>query len=110
MDSKPDKPKRKYRKRLKPEKKFELFLEAAREDSVNAEILRREGLYASDLQRIRRTVREGALKELARSQKRGPTEEERRIAELEKQLQEKDSLIAQLSMERMILGKKVNGE
>ena len=105
-----DKKKRKRRKRLTAEKKFEIFLETAREDTVNAEVLRREGLYASDLQRIRKQVKEGAIEGLKAARKRGPSEEERRIAKLEEELHKRDEVISQLSMERMVLSKKVNGE
>ena len=51
----------KVRRRLSAEKKFQIYLEAQRSDQPVGEILRREGLYATDLSRIREQVREGAL-------------------------------------------------
>jgi transposase-like protein len=52
---------RKKRRFLSPEKKYQIFLEAQRSDVAVAEILRREGLYATDLARIRQKVKEVPL-------------------------------------------------
>ncbi|RLI51323.1 MAG: hypothetical protein DRP09_19385 [Candidatus Thorarchaeota archaeon] len=100
----------KRRRRLTAEKKFEIFLETMQSGTSVGEVLRREGIYASDLARYRRMIREGAVERLKRAEKRGPTEEERRIARLEKEIRQRDELIARISMERMILLKKANGE
>jgi transposase-like protein len=62
MSAKDEKRKRRF---LSAEKKYQLFLEAQRGDVPAAEILRREGLYATDLARIRQKVKEGALERLA---------------------------------------------
>ena len=100
----------KRRRRLTAQKKFEIYLETMKSDTNIGEVLRREGIYASDLARYRRMVKEAALERLKRAEKRGPTEEERRIARLEKEIQKRDELIAQISMERLTLLKKANGE
>ena len=50
--------------KLSAEKKFQIFLEAQRGEKPTEEILRREGLYASDLIRIRKQVQEGAIDRL----------------------------------------------
>jgi transposase-like protein len=101
---------RKRRKRLTAEKKFDIFLETTKADTAIGEVLRREGIYPSDLSRYRALIKEGALESLKSSIKRGPSEEERKILQLEEELRKRDEVIAQLSMERMILAKKVNGE
>ncbi|MBU4211558.1 MAG: hypothetical protein KKD33_03130 [Verrucomicrobia bacterium] len=49
----------KVRQKLSAEKKFQIYLEAQRSDQPVGDILRREGLYATDLTRIRDQVREG---------------------------------------------------
>ena len=49
----------KVRRKLSAEKKFQIYLEAQMGDQAVGEILRREGLYATDLTRIRDQVREG---------------------------------------------------
>ena len=43
---------KKKRRLLSPEKKFQLFLEAQRGETQLGELLRREGLYSTDLARI----------------------------------------------------------
>ncbi len=53
------------RRVLSAEKKYQIFLEAQREEKSATEILRREGLYSTDLARIRRQVKEGALERLS---------------------------------------------
>ena len=48
-----EKRKRRY---LSPEKKYQIFLESQRGESPVGEILRREGIYSTDLTRIRNKV------------------------------------------------------
>jgi transposase-like protein len=109
MDAK-DNGGRKRRKRLTAEKKFDIFLETTKAETNVGEVLRREGIYASDLSRYRKLIKESAIEGLKSSIKRGPSDEERRIAQLEEEIRKRDEVIAQISMERMILAKKVNGE
>jgi len=51
----------KRRRLLTAEKKFDLFMESCRSPGRIGEMLRREGLYHTDLARIRAVVEEGAL-------------------------------------------------
>ena len=51
----------KRRRFLTAEKKFDLFLESCRSPGRMGEVLRREGLYRTDLARIRAVVEEGAF-------------------------------------------------
>jgi transposase-like protein len=44
----------KKRRSISPEKKYQIFLEAQRRDAPVGELLRREGLYSTDLARIQR--------------------------------------------------------
>ena len=55
-------PKRRF---LSAEKKFQIYLEAQSGDKPVGELLRREGLYSTDLARIRQQVKEGALQRLS---------------------------------------------
>ena len=57
-------PPSKRRRNLTAEKKFDLFVESCRSPGRIGEILRREGLYHTDLARIRAVVEEGALSAL----------------------------------------------
>jgi len=55
----PNKSPDKKRRYLTAEKKFQIYLEAQASDKPVGELLRREGLYSTDLARIRQQVRKG---------------------------------------------------
>lgn len=95
---------------LSPEKKFQIFLESQRGDKPVGEILRREGLYSSDLTRIRQKVQEGALDRLsAKPGKRPSSVAADEHEKLKRELEEKERALADLSVELAILRKKTNG-
>jgi len=98
------------RRFLTPEKKFQIFLETQRGDKPTGEILRREGLYASDLTRIRQQVQEGALGRLSAKpgKHRSPVSADE-YENLKQELEEKERALADLSVELAILRKKTNG-
>jgi len=100
----------KKRRYLTAEKKFQLYLEVQASDKPVGELLRREGLYSTDLARIRQQVKEGALQRLGakpgRQQDQVSTEAD---AALKHELQEKERALADLSVELAILRKKTNG-
>ena len=101
---------RKKRRILSPEKKYQIFLEAQRREAPVGELLRREGLYSTDLARIQRKVKESALQGLAkrpgRSKKTVSGEE---YDALKQELQEKERVMAEMAVELAILRKKTNG-
>jgi transposase-like protein len=106
----PDKNPARRRRFLTAEKKFQIYLEAQDSDKTVGELLRREGLYSTDLARIRQQVREGALQRLGakpgRQQDQVSTEAYEAIKH---ELQEKERTLADLSVELAILRKKTNG-
>ena len=111
-DRHPDFPptQRKKRRILCPEKKYQIFLEAQRGGVRVGELLRREGLYSTDLARIQRKVKEGALQQLAQRpgrSKKTVSEEEYQV--LKQELQEKERVMAEMAVELAILRKKTNG-
>jgi hypothetical protein len=55
----------KKRRFLSAEKKFQIYLEAQSTDKSVGELLRREGLFSTDLARIRQQVKEGSLVRLS---------------------------------------------
>ncbi len=57
----------KKRRYLNAEKKFQIYLEAQNSDQPVGELLRREGIFSTDLARIRQQVKEGALQRLGAS-------------------------------------------
>jgi len=100
----------KKRRYLSAEKKFQIYLEAQGNNQPVGEILRREGLFSTDLARIRQQVREGALQRL--SAKPGPKQSQvspEAYDALKLELQEKERTLADLSVELAILRKKTNG-
>ncbi|MDD5206514.1 MAG: hypothetical protein PHS17_13895 [Desulfobacterales bacterium] len=101
---------RKKRRFLSPEKKYQLFLEAQHRDAHVGELLRREGLYSTDLARIQRKVKEGALEHLAQRPGRSKnTVSEEEYVALKQELQEKERVMAEMAVELAILRKKTNG-
>ena len=106
-DSNDEKKKRRF---LSPEKKYQIFLEAQRGDIPAAEILRREGLYATDLARIRQQVKQAALERLAvRPGAKKKTVAAEQYEALKQDLEEKERALAELAVEVAILRKKTNG-
>ena len=103
-------PRRKKRRFLSAEKKFQLFLETQRAETPVGEVLRREGLYSTDLARIQRMVKEGALERLAA--RPGPAKKtvcQQDYDALKQELQDKERVIAEMAVELAILRKKTNG-
>ena len=110
--SKDDKSSAGKRKRryLSPEKKYQIFLESQRGESPVGEILRREGIYSTDLSRIREKVKAGALEHLAaRPGSKGKTVPQEEYDALKKELEEKERALAELAVELAVLRKKTNG-
>jgi transposase-like protein len=101
---------KKKRRILSPEKKFQIFLESQSGKHPVGEILRREGIYSTDLTRIRQKVKEGALERLAdRPGTKKKTVSQDDYDVLKRELEEKERALADLSVELAILRKKTNG-
>jgi transposase-like protein len=98
------------RRILSPEKKFQIFLESQNSKTPVGEILRREGIYSTDLTRIRQKVKEGALEHLAeRPGAKKKTFSQDDYDSLKRELEEKERALADLSVELAVLRKKTNG-
>lgn len=98
------------RRRLTAEKKFQIFLEWQSGKTPAGELLRREGIYSTDLARIREKVKEGALERLSDR----PGAKKKVVArddyeELKRELEEKERVLAEQAVELAILRKKTNG-
>ena len=100
----------KKRRYLSAEKKFQIYLEAQNGDKPVGELLRREGLFSTDLARIRQQVKEGALQRLSAKpgRQQSPVSTEAYEA-IKLELQNKERALADLSVELAILRKKTNG-
>jgi transposase-like protein len=101
---------RRSRKKLSPQEKWQIFVETSIKDAPVGEILRRYGLYSSDLTRIRRQVEAGALKELGenRNGKKTQTVSYKEYAKLEAELSAKEKALAQMGEEYLLLKKRVS--
>jgi transposase-like protein len=101
---------KKKRRLLSPEKKFQIFLESHTGKTPVGELLRREGIYSTDLTRIREKVRQGALERLAdRPGKKKKTVSQADYDALKRELEDKERALADLSVELAVLRKKSNG-
>jgi transposase-like protein len=101
---------KKQRRYLSAEKKFQIYLETQRPDQPVGEILRREGMFSTDLAWIHQQVREGALLRL--SAKPGRKEESvstEAYDKLKAELVEKERALANQAVELAILRKKRMG-
>ena len=100
------------RRFLTAEKKFDLFVESCRSPGRIGEMLRREGLYHTDLARIRAVVEEGALAAL-RSVRPGKRQRSSVPAEAHEALlrekEEVEKALASLAMENQALKKAWRG-
>ena len=95
----------KRRRRLSAEDKYQIFLEASRGDVPVAAVLRKWGIYSSDLSRIRELVRKGALACLCRSN--GRVKEDPQVIRLEAEKARLEEAVKELAIENTLLRKKV---
>jgi len=95
---------------LSTEKKFQIYLEAQSGDKPVGKLLRREGLYRTDLARIRLQVKKGALQCLgAKPGKQQAQVDSQACDALKRELQDKEKATADQAVELAILRKKTNG-
>lgn len=105
--------KKKTRRRLSAEEKWNIYQQCETPGVKIGDVLRAHGLYSSDLQLIRREVREGALERLSKSRPGRkkvqfvPVEER---DQLKRELEQKEKALAELSVMFTSLKKKVNLE
>jgi transposase-like protein len=99
----------KARKCLKPEDKYQIFLECQRGDVPIAAVLRKWGIHSSDLTRIRAQVREGALEGLARGSRKGRRPKEApEVTALKTEKARVEEALKELAIENTLLRKKVS--
>jgi transposase-like protein len=102
----------KRRRFLTAEKKFDLFVESCRSPGRIGETLRREGLYHTDLARIRSVVEEGALaalRSIRPGKKRKPSVSAEAHEALLREKEEVEKALASLAMENQALKKAWRG-
>lgn len=100
------------RRFLSAEKKYQIIEEVRAQPGKSGEILRREGLYRSDIMRFENTAREGAIKALKQMTPGKTKVREVAIEDYEKlknELEQKEKALADLAVDFMVLKKKTNG-
>jgi len=95
------------RKRLTPEQKWQVFLEASRKNATDAEVCRRWGITPWQLRAIRERVKDGAKEALTRGPGRPRRDPE--ITELEHEVERTSKALKELAIENTLLRGKVNG-
>lgn len=101
---------RKNWKKLTAQEKWRIFLETTIKDAPVGEILRRHGLYSSELTKIRRQVEEGALKEFGKNRhlKKPHNVPYAEHEKLKAELSAKEKALAQMSEEYLLLKKSLD--
>ncbi len=103
----------KQKRRLSAEEKWQIYRECEEPGAKVGEILRKYGLYSSDLQNIRKMVKEGSLERLRQSRpgrKKVTTVSAKDYEELESELARKEKALAEITVMFTALKKKVNLE
>ncbi|MCA1708892.1 MAG: hypothetical protein LC808_38710 [Actinobacteria bacterium] len=97
-----DQPRRK--RRLSPEDKWQIFIEASAKDAKVADVLRRWRIDSSQLARIRTQVKEGALTQLKKGPGRNPKDQEKEA--LKDEVSRLEDAFKEVSIENTLLRKK----
>jgi hypothetical protein len=100
------------RKHLSGEKKYQVLLEVRSNPGKRGEILRREGLYQNDLKRYEDIVRVAGVKALGLMRPGKKTVQEvpaEKYEELQREFTIQEKALAGLTVEFMVLKKKVSG-
>jgi len=104
---------KKQKRRLSAEEKWQIYRECEQPGAKVGEILRKYGLYSSDLQNIRKMVKEGSLERLSQSKpgrKKVTTVSIKDYEQLESDLARKEKALAEMTVMFTALKKKVNLE
>ncbi|MGH2726282.1 MAG: transposase [Actinomycetota bacterium] len=92
--------------KLTPEQKWQIFLEASRKNTTDAEVCRRWGIEPHQLRVIRERARDGSLKAFSRKPGRQATDPQ--IAGLRAELERTTGAMHELAIENTLLRGKVN--
>jgi transposase-like protein len=104
---------KKQKRRFSAEEKWQIYRECEQPGAKVGEILRKYGLYSSDLQNIRKMVKEGSLERLRQSKpgrKKVTTVSIKDYEELESELTRKEKALGEMTVMFTTLKKKVNLE
>ncbi len=102
-----DQDRERRRKRLTPEQKWQVFLEASRKNTTDAEVCRRWGITPWQLRAIRDRAREASVGAFGRGPGRSAKDPE--VTELKVELERTGRALKELAIENTLLRGKVNG-
>lgn len=96
------------RKHLSPDDKYQIFLEAvkAERNGEVGEVLRKHGIHSSDLQRIKRTVEEGAIQAFKGRKSRKPQVSYEEHKAKEEEIKRLEAIVLEQAGEIALLKKK----
>lgn len=96
------------RNHLSPEEKFQIFIEAtmAKANGNVSEVLRRWGIHANDLTRIRRVIEEGAISNFKARKSRKPKIDYLQHQELKAEKERLEATVLEQATELALLKKK----
>jgi transposase-like protein len=104
---------KRQRRRLSAEERWQIYRECEQPGTKIGEILRKYGLYSSDLHNIRTMVKEASLERLRQSKpgrKKVTTVPVRDYEQLQSELARKEEALAEMTVMFTALKKKVNLE
>jgi transposase-like protein len=95
------------KKKLSAEQKWQIFVEASRKNTTDAQVCRRWGIAPHQLRVIRERVKDGAFDAF----KKGPGRPKRdpEVVELEQELQRTNKALRELAIENTLLRSKTDG-
>jgi len=98
------------RRHLSPEDKYQIFLEAtmakAKGNGSITEVLRRWGIHASDLTRIRQVVEDGAISAFKATKSRKPNVDHAEHQQLKAEKERLEATVVEQAAELAVLKKK----
>ena len=93
--------------RLTPDQKWQIFLEASRKHTTDAEVCRKWGITTWQLKAIRAKVKDGSLQALRQGP--GRKKADQQVTQLRQELERSNEALKELAIENTLLRGKVNG-
>jgi transposase-like protein len=102
-----DEERRQRNARLTPDQKWQIFLEASRKNTTDAEVCRKWGITIYQLKAIRAKVKDGSLEALRKGP--GRRKADQQVTQLRQELERSNEALKELAIENTLLRGKVNG-
>lgn len=98
------------RRHLSPEVKYQIFIDAVKAEKSGGigEVIRKYGIHSGDLQRIRRTAEEGAIRMFKNNKSRKPQISYNEYKAKEEEIKRLEMVIVEMAAQVVILKKKTS--